>query len=71
MMRAGLREINALSSCINLTVVELSFATGLTDAWPLAHCTQLESVTLTGCRALPADSMKKLERAQPRAKILT
>ena len=68
---AALREITALSSCANLTTVELSFATGLSDAWPLASCKKLESVTLTGCRALPADAVKKLGRPLPRATILS
>ena len=50
-----MRQINALSSCANLTIVELNFATNLLDAWPLANCTKLKRVDLTGCRALPAD----------------
>ena len=68
--RAGLRQINALSSCANLTIVELNFATSLLDAWPLASCTKLKRVDLTGCRALPADSVKNLGRARPTATIL-
>jgi hypothetical protein len=49
--------------------VELSFATSLADAWSLASCGKLQSASLTGCRALPLDSVARLGRAQPRANI--
>jgi hypothetical protein len=67
--RTGLREIGALATCTNLLSVELSFATSLADAWPLASCGKLQSASLTGCRALPLDSVARLGRAQPRANI--
>ena len=69
-MRAGLRNVDALSSCTDLAEVDLSYATRLSDAEPLASCNKLETVKLQGCRGLPADSVIKLRRAKPGATIL-